>query len=100
MADQSAEIKEVSDGKFVLSGNLNYETVPLLWKTSQELFASKNSLSIDLTGVQQSNSAALALLLEWMKLIDSNGNSIEFLNLPEQLREIAQLCGLDQKLPG
>ena len=95
----SSQLQQVAAGQFLISGDLDFRTVPDVLKASQSLFANNNSLTIDLSGVESSNSAGLALLLEWMRYADLNAHSITFLNLPDQMKEIAQLCGVDEKLP-
>lgn len=93
------QIQATADGHFQISGDLDFRTVPQVWKASQSLFAGKQSLTIDLSGVNRSTSAGLALLVEWMRFADSKGYAIKFLNLPEQMHQIAQLCGVEEKLP-
>jgi len=97
--NSSDQLKQVADGQFLISGDLDFQTVPGVLKASQSLFANNKSITIDLSGVNSSNSAGLALLLEWMRYADSNAHSLTFLHLPDQMKEIAQLCGVDDKLP-
>ena len=93
------QIRLSDGGQLQITGDLDYQTVPQLLKDSQSLFEGKQSLTIDLSGVNRSNSAGLALLVEWMRLAESKNFSIKFLNLPEQMRQVAQLCGVEEKLP-
>jgi phospholipid transport system transporter-binding protein len=95
----SDQLQQVADGQFLISGDLDFRTVPEVLKASQSMFANNKTLTIDLSGVESSNSAGLALLLEWMRVADSGAHSMTFLNLPDQMKEIAQLCGVDEKLP-
>jgi len=95
----SQQIKVSAEDKFLITGDLDFQTVPRVWNASQSLFANSRSLTIDLSGVESSNSAGLALLIEWMRFARSRNCSIEFLNLPDQMRQVAQLCGVEEKLP-
>ena len=97
--DSEEQVRLQSDGQFLITGDLDFHTVPRVWNVSQSLFAGSKALTIDLSGVESTNSAGLALLIEWIRFADSKNCSIKFLNLPEQMRQLAQLCGVDEKLP-
>lgn len=93
------QIQVTAEGQFLVSGDLDFHTVPGILTASQSLIAGSQSITIDLSGVESSNSAGLALLVEWMRFADSKNCSITFQNLPNQMKQIAQLCGVDKKLP-
>lgn len=95
----TGQIQAIGDGQFQVTGDLDFNTVPQVWKSSVVLFNGQKSLTVDLSGVNRSNSAGLGLLIEWMRYADSRGCSIKFLNLPEQMHQVAQLCGVEEKLP-
>lgn len=95
----NGQINALGEGQFQISGDLDFQSVPEVWKVSQAMFAGKTSLTIDLAGVNRSNSAGLALLIEWMRFAESANSTIKFLNLPEQMHQVAQLCGVEEKLP-
>lgn len=94
-----AQIQVAGEGQFRISGDLDYQTIPRVLKSSQSMFAGQQSLTIDLSEVNRSNSAGLALLIEWMRFAKAEGCSIKFLNIPEQMHQVAQLCGVEEKLP-
>ena len=54
---------------------------------------------IDLKGVERTNSAALALLLQWQQDALDRNCRINFENLPEKLVDIAELHGIKGLLP-
>ncbi|WP_455375430.1 STAS domain-containing protein [Kaarinaea lacus] len=93
------QVQVQSDGHFLITGDLDFYSVPKILSASQSLFEASQSLTIDLSGVESSNSAGLALLIEWMRIADSKSCPIKFLNVPDQLRQVAQLCGVEEKLP-
>lgn len=100
MADTGAEQLQVkSDNELLVTGDLDYQTVPAVWKASLEIFDRASEITIDLSDVRSSNSAGLALLIEWMRVAKSKDCSIRFLNIPDQMQQVAQLCGVDEKLP-
>ena len=94
----SADIEQTETGHFKMTGRLDFETVPLVWEKSLALFKSCNSLDIDFSAVTHSNSAGLALLIEWMRSARSNKQPIAFHHLPVQMQEIAKVCGVDKDL--
>ena len=55
--------------------------------------------TIDLGEVSEMDSALLALLLAWLRDAKSSGRELAFSNLPESLRTIARLYGVDTLLP-
>lgn len=99
----TASVKLMEDNRYMVAGELNFSSVPGLWKQGRELFGNgKNGdkqLDIDLSEVSRSDSSGLALLLEWMRFAGKQGISIKFHNLPEQMRDIAEVCGVADKLP-
>ena len=92
-------LEQLADGEFKISGDLDFQTVPAMWQKSLALFANCPSIQIDLSGVNRSTSAGLALLIEWMRFARSRNLSIAFHNLPIQMREIARVCEVETKLP-
>jgi phospholipid transport system transporter-binding protein len=55
--------------------------------------------TIDLGEVNEMDSALLAVLLAWMRDARGRERPLAFVNLPESLRTIAQLYGVDRLLP-
>ncbi|HYL87129.1 MAG TPA: STAS domain-containing protein [Burkholderiales bacterium] len=55
--------------------------------------------TVDLGEVNEMDSALLALLLAWLRDARSRNRALSFVNLPESLRTIAQLYGVDRLLP-
>lgn len=93
-----ADIEQFEAGHFKMTGVLDFETVPAILQQSQALFSACDSLDIDFSAITRSNSAGLALLIEWMRNARVNNQPIAFHHLPEQMQEIAKLCGVDKDL--
>ena len=55
--------------------------------------------TVDLGEVTEMDSAALALVLAWLRDAKAAGRAINFANLPESLQTIARLYGVDSLLP-
>lgn len=54
---------------------------------------------IDLGEVTEMDSALLALLLAWLREAKARSRTLEFARLPESLRTIARLYGVDDLIP-
>jgi phospholipid transport system transporter-binding protein len=92
-------IEETGHGSWLLVGDLSFTTVPALRGRLDMKSADRTRISIDLAGVTRSDSAGLALLIEWLRESEQLGKTITFLNMPAQMQSIARVCGLDGILP-
>lgn len=54
---------------------------------------------IDLSGLENGNSAAVALLMAWYRAADAQDKSIRFVRAPVELENIIELSGLRDVLP-
>lgn len=79
------------DGGFVLQRDLTFATVNEILSESLPLFSGQTSISIDLKQVGESDSAGLALLIEWASWARQNDCDIRFENVPKQLKTIAEI---------
>lgn len=97
----TAQLEKISHGHYLLKGQLNLKTVPELWETNKTpLFADKtNTIEIELSQLERSDSSGLALLVEWYREAEQGGKKITFFNLPTQMYEIARISGLNEILP-
>jgi len=83
-----------------IQGELTFATVTALLRQSKPLFdAGGERVEVDLAGVERSDSAGLAMLVEWMRLAQACGCAIAFSNLPTQMWDIAVASDLDDILP-
>lgn len=85
--------------RFGVEGVLDFDTVVTLVAESRRQFVGKERLEVDLQGVRASNSAGLALLLEWLELAHERGISLRFRNLPESIARLAAITNLTGLLP-
>jgi len=86
-----------SDQVYSIIGELNMSSVPQLLKDMSALFTGDGDARIlDLTEVSRSDSAGLALLLEWQAQAQQNNIQLSFRNIPQQLQAIAKISGLEK----
>ncbi|MDR3213263.1 MAG: STAS domain-containing protein [Azoarcus sp.] len=78
-----------------LEGELTLHTVA----ASLERPIPAGDFALDLSGVTRVDSAALALLLAWLRRAKASGSKIELRVLPGALDALARLYGIDPLLP-
>lgn len=88
----------VDRDRLCVSGMIDFFTAMQLWQQSLPLLSQKNTLDFDFSAVISANSAALALLLEWLKYAKREQKTITFHGLPSQLLSIATIAGLENIL--
>lgn len=82
-------------------GELDFDSVADLWVATGSLFeiAVEPVVQIDLSGVRRSNSAGVALLVEWLRQAQSRQSELIFSNMPAQMRAIVRVVDLETVLP-
>ncbi|EGW21421.1 STAS domain-containing protein [Methylobacter tundripaludum] len=88
-------IKE-SNGHFVIDGDLTFATIDKQTLKSFSFLKAAKEITIDLSRVSNTDSAGLALMIEWIKYSRQNRTQLSFKNIPEQLLNLAKLSGFDQ----
>jgi phospholipid transport system transporter-binding protein len=96
----SFRIEAEGQGLFRFVGDLTFDTAPNASEEALSLFAAVGGeLLIDLQAVSHTDSAGIALLIEWVRQAKKKNKTLQFLNVPAQMLAIAQVSGLDQILP-
>ncbi len=93
-----AELVELGEGRFEVHGVLDFATVGALLSRGIAVFGGRREVVLDLQGVTRSNSAGLALLLEWLDHGRVQGFELSFVNPPESLVAIARMSNVDALL--
>ena len=75
----------------MLQRDLTFATVNEILAESLPLFSGQTSISVDLDKVDESDSAGLALLIEWVSWAKQNDCDIRFENVPQQLKTLAEI---------
>ncbi|MFN3235021.1 MAG: lipid asymmetry maintenance protein MlaB [Gammaproteobacteria bacterium] len=82
-----------------VSGDVVFNTVNAIINASAPLLKSiSGDILVDLNNVDRVSSAALALLMNWKRFAKSQHKNIQFLNVPDKLQSIAQVCGVKNLL--
>ena len=96
MSDFSLE--DLGDGRFALGGEVSFETAEAILAASETPFGQHTRIEVDLAGVTFSDSAGLALLLEWVTWANHTVREIRFEDIPERILAIARTTEVDSLL--
>ncbi len=81
---------------FVIDGDLTFATIDKQTLKSFSFLKAATEITVDLSRVSNTDSAGLALMIEWIKYSRHNRTQLNFKNIPEQLLNLAKLSGFDQ----
>lgn len=92
----SLQIIDQGLGCFIVDGDLTFASIDQRTVKSFAFLKSAKEVSIDLSKVANTDSAGLALMIEWIKYCRHNRIHLNFKNIPEQLLKLAKLSGFDK----
>jgi phospholipid transport system transporter-binding protein len=81
-----------------VSGRLTMETVSGLYHSGLQPVGN-GPLVIDFAQVETADSAAVSLLLSWLRRAQGNQVTLSFVNVPDNLLSLARLYGVAELLP-
>ncbi|HEY4445843.1 MAG TPA: STAS domain-containing protein [Steroidobacteraceae bacterium] len=93
---QDASFEAAEGGRARVIGSLHFTTVSALLSAGVAAITGGRADVIDLAGVTASDSAGLALLIEWLSVAKSAGRTLRFDNVPSQLRQLARLSDVEE----
>jgi phospholipid transport system transporter-binding protein len=82
-------------GRCSVQGPITVNDVVALLGEGNERFTAQE-VTVDLAAVTDVDSSALSLLLEWRREAGRNGRAIRYLNLPANLKSLAELYGVTE----
>jgi len=91
-------IEDLGDGRFAVSGEMTFDTAEKILKASEGPFEDHTQLEVDLSEVTMSDSAGLALLLEWVTWANHSVREIRFTGMPEKILAIARTTEVEHLL--
>ena len=93
MAAAAVELQESSPGQFAARGALTFATARRARESALAAFGSAGSraIEVDCSGITSSDSAGMAVLLDWLAIAKRSGHSMHFSSLPEQVQAIARI---------
>jgi phospholipid transport system transporter-binding protein len=81
-----------------VTGALTFDTVPDLYQSSSGWFEGEGDLILDLAQVERTDSAGLALLIEWLRHAQAAKRKLRFANIPAQVQTLIRINGLEDAL--
>jgi len=74
-----------------ITSNLTFETTPGLLEQSKSWFTVDSAqVVVDMSAAGRTDSAGIALLLEWIETSRKHNLQLKFTNLPSQMREFIE----------
>ena len=86
-------------GRYRVTGSLQFDTVAEALQASRAIFDEHKQIELDLEGVESTDSAGLALLVEWVGLAHRESRSLVFRHLPKQALALAHISEVEKLLP-
>ncbi len=99
-AAQSFGLTPAANGRFAAHGPLTFATARAARVAGLEALkgAAAHALEIDCAGVTMTDSAGLAVLLDWLAAAKLAGRSLKFTGLPPDLTALARISELEPLL--
>ena len=91
-------LEDRGGGKFALSGRMSFDTAGRILNESEDMFEEHTMIEVDLSGIEHTDSAGLALILEWITWANHTVREIRFLYMPAKLDAIAKTTEVDNLL--
>ena len=87
---------EQTPGYYVVKGQLTFAAIDRQTSKALKFQPGQDKICIDLAAVTATDSAGLALMIEWIRLSRLSRIRLSFTHIPEQLLAIAKLSGFDE----
>jgi phospholipid transport system transporter-binding protein len=91
-------IEDAGSGCFLVKGKMTFRTAGQILADSELMFEDHTRIEVDLTGVTHTDSAGLALLLEWITWANHTVREIRFVGTPAKIDAIAKTTEVDHLL--
>ncbi|MCX4025718.1 STAS domain-containing protein [Endozoicomonas sp. SM1973] len=94
------EVLSTAPGQLKLVGRVTFGAAVNIEQQGRELLIKQTgSCTVDLAEVEEAGSAALSVLLSWMRQSHHLSISLSIVNMPIDLYDLARVSGLDAVLP-
>src|SRR5690606_15080958 len=94
------EIVHVAADRCAVRGALTFATARRADEAGRRCFGSSQSASIevDCSGITSSDSAGLAVLIDWLAFAKRRGKHLHYVAVPEQIRALARISEVEELL--
>jgi len=90
-----ARLEHDGAGRLSVSGPMDFDTVPALYAALPADLRGR-AFDVDLSAVTRADTAGMGFLLELLRLGGERG--VRFVNIPDQLRAIIRVNGLEESI--
>ena len=95
-----ASIQQKDANTALVSGVIDVNNAMQLKAQGEALIKKlENSITIDLSGIEQSGSVGVSVMLAWMRMASAEGKDIQFQDMPAKMFDVARVSGLDEVFP-
>lgn len=84
--------------RYVIQGAVTMNTVRAVAEQGARLFDDAEVV-VDFGAVEEADSSAVSLMLEWLREARRRGRALKFVNLPASVKSLALLYGVEGLLP-
>jgi phospholipid transport system transporter-binding protein len=98
MSDATTRFEVLDGERSRVMGTLHFTTVTKLLDAGTEAIGNGRAAVIDLSGVKDSDSSGLALLIEWLSVAKAARRTLRYENMPVQLHQLARLSDVEELL--
>jgi phospholipid transport system transporter-binding protein len=96
----AVELVDLGSGKVQVRGALTFGTARRARAAGRKLLADRTGppLEVDCSAVTASDSAGLAVLLDWLALAKRQGRAVRYTHLPAPIRAVAHISEVESLL--
>lgn len=97
----SLALTQQSPSLWSLQGNVNVNTITAIIEPGYKMIKAAPAgqpLTLDLSGVNEADSASVALLIDWLRFAKKQNKTLAFSNLPVKMKDIIKVSNLDKIL--
>lgn len=95
---KSTEI-QIEKDELCIQGTVHFDNVLLVCQKGISLMHKMEKVKVNLKGLLQSDSSALALFSAWVRESLTQKKEIVFIHVPDFMKDIIKVCGLEGVLP-
>lgn len=94
-----SKVVQSGDNRMAVEGDMLVTNAVTLRHQGEALLASLSSpVTVDLSQVGAVSSAGVSVLLSWMRKSEALGKQLVVANIPEKMRDVCRVSGLDALL--
>ena len=94
------EFKSIEPGRFSVSGDLTFASVPMIWEKARKVLLDvyEENVEIDIGSAQNFDSSGLALLVAWSRWAHCNNKTLTFINVTKKANKLIEINKLQDVL--